>query len=185
MATLPDAPPIDSATFEEITRQWSERAELINGDIYVIPPPSFRHQAVVGNLFRALARWVDAATDRGMLFDSPIDVQLSDRDRVQPDLAWWASGVDLDVQPAPPPDIAIEVLSPGTRRRDVGDKRLTYDRAGVAELWLVDPPARAVTILRRSTADAYDMIEKREGDETIETPLMCGLSIPAGPLFPA
>ena len=151
----------------------------------MIPPPSFRHQAVVGNLFGALRDWVRAAPGRGMVFDSPIDVLLSDTDRVQPDVGWWASGVDLDVQPAPPPDLAVEVLSSSTRRRDVGDKRLAYERAGVPELWLVDPPERAVTALRRSGATGYDIIEKRAGDEAVETPLMPGLAVPVGPLFPA
>jgi hypothetical protein len=46
MVALPSAPQIDSRRFEEITRDWRDRAELIHGDIYVIPPSSFRHQAV-------------------------------------------------------------------------------------------------------------------------------------------
>lgn len=99
-------------------------------------------------------------------------------------LPWWATGLDLDVQPGPPPDLAIEVLSPSTRRRDVGDKLFAYERAGVLELWLVDPPERAVTVLRRSGRGGYDVIGKRAGDQSAETPLMPGLAVPVGPLFP-
>lgn len=66
-----------------------------------------------------------------MVFGSPIDVQFSERDRVQPHAAWWSAGVYA------------------------------------AQMWLVDPPARAITGLRRSTkARLYDVIVKRGVDET-------------------
>jgi Uma2 family endonuclease len=132
------------------------------------------------NLVRGLDRWVRAAPGRGMLFDSPMDVQLSERSRVQPDVAWWAAGLDLDVRPAPPPDLAIEVLSPSTRRRDVGVKRLAYAQSGVAELWLVDPLDRSVTVLQ----PAAGRVERRAGEERLTTPLMPGLDLLTAALFP-
>jgi Uma2 family endonuclease len=43
-----------------------------------------------------------------------------------------------------PPDWVCEVLSPGTRRLDLTEKRDIYGAAGVAHLWLVDPRARTL-----------------------------------------
>lgn len=186
VTALPPAPPIDSPQFEAITRDWAERAELIAGEIHVLPAPAFRHQAIVMRLLRAIGDWVAAGPGRGMLFASPIDVELTRRDRVQPDVAWWSLGVDLDVSPGPSPDLAVEVLSPGTRRRDVGVKRLAYESGGVAELWLVDPDDRSLTQLRRSASDSprYDRIERRSGDDTLDTPLLPGLAVTVSRLFP-
>jgi len=185
VTALPSAPPIGSSEFDEITRTWQERAELIDGEIHVLPAPAFRHQAVVMRLVRAIDGWLEAGSGRGMLFAAPIDVELSRYDRVQPDVAWWAAGVDLDMSPGPPPDLAVEVLSPSTRQRDVGVKRRAYEAAVVLELWLVDPEDGSVTRLSRTAgARAYDGVERLAGEDRVRTPLMPGLSIPAASLFP-
>ena len=52
------------------------------------------------------------------------------------------------------PDLVVEILSPGTRRRDLGRKRAVYDRDGAREYWIVDPEARSITVLRRPRSDA-------------------------------
>ena len=47
------------------------------------------------------------------------------------------------------PDLAVEILSPSTRRRDETLKRQLYDRVGVVEYWLIDPDADLVSVSRR------------------------------------
>jgi Uma2 family endonuclease len=84
------------------------------------------------------------------------------------------------------PDLVVEILSPGTRRRDKGRKRAVYDREGVAEYWLVDPEARSVTVLRRPRADAgltdIAVLTLAKG-ATLESPLFPGLQIPLREVF--
>lgn len=46
------------------------------------------------------------------------------------------------------PDLVVEVLSPGTSSHDHVRKRRVYERAGVAEYWLVHPIDRMVTVYR-------------------------------------
>lgn len=127
------------------------RHELIGGEHFVTPSPSLRHQAIVGNLYAMLRRRVDETAEAWVLF-APFDVVLSQSDVVEPDLLVVSRDRrDLltESHAAGPPDLVVEVLSPGTRKRDEGIKRELYERAGVDELWLVDPDAREVRIFRR------------------------------------
>ena len=84
------------------------------------------------------------------------------------------------------PDLVVEILSPGTRRRDKSRKRAVYDREGVGEYWLVDPEARSVTVLRRPRADAgltdLTVLTLTKG-ATLESPLFPGLQIPLREMF--
>ena len=84
------------------------------------------------------------------------------------------------------PDLVVEILSPGTRRRDKGRKRAVYDREGVREYWIVDPEARSITVLRRPRADAgltdVTVLTLAKG-ETIESPLLPGLQVPLREVF--
>ncbi len=122
------------------------RHELLDGVHVVTPAPELPHQAVLGAFWRALDRGLESQ-DNLVLFASPADVILSPRTLVQPDLfvvrkqpgqilkQWSEVGV---------PVLAIEFLSPSTAARDRGAKRRIYERAGVAEYWIVDLDARLV-----------------------------------------
>ncbi len=47
---------------------------------------------------------------------------------------------------AVPPDWVAEVLSPGTASHDQTVKLAAYERAGVREVWLIDPVDRTLTL---------------------------------------
>lgn len=122
------------------------RHELLDGEHVVTPAPELPHQAVVGELYGLLSEGL-RGNDELVPFVSPADVVLEPRTLVQPDLfvvrkrpgqrlrKWSEVGV---------PVLAIEILSPGTASRDRGKKRRIYQRAGVAEYWIVDLDARLV-----------------------------------------
>lgn len=63
-----------------------KRHELIDGVHYVTPSPRLRHQALVGRLLGAIVGYLQERPDVGLIFVSPLDVVLSDRDVVVPDL---------------------------------------------------------------------------------------------------
>lgn len=121
------------------------RYEVLDGELFVTPAPSFVHQSVVGRLYAMLLAYTDRErVGRAML--SPADIVFSPRRLVQPDIfviptlavpqrAW------TDVKSLL---LAVEVLSPSTARADRHRKRLLYQSEGVPEYWIVDGDARLV-----------------------------------------
>ena len=84
------------------------------------------------------------------------------------------------------PDLVVEILSPGTRRRDKGRKRAVYDREGAQEYWIVDPEAQSITALRRPNAGGgltdVTTATAAAGD-VLESPLFPGLRIALREVF--
>jgi Uma2 family endonuclease len=126
-----------------------DRHELIDGELIVSPSPVPVHQIIVKNLTVQLALHIDAR-NLGTLIPSPIDVKFSSDNVLIPDLI-FISGDRPDAigekAVLSAPDLVVEILSPGTRRRDLTVKQSLYARFGVPEYWIVDPDAKAVTVL--------------------------------------
>ena len=118
------------------------RYELIDGALVVTPAPSHRHQRIAGRLFMRLE--TDCPEDLEVLF-APFDVALADDTVVQPDLlvARRSDFTDRDLPAAPL--LAVEILSPSTRRIDLTLKRARYEAAGCPAYWAVDPDGPSLT----------------------------------------
>ena len=123
--------------------------EILEGELYVTPPPSVEHQRISRNLEFLLLTFLRRAS-LGEVLDAPIGVRLSDDDVLEPDLVVvlreHANRVGVQVIEGAP-DIVVEILSPGTARRDLGPKREKYREAGVREYWIVDPASGSVEVL--------------------------------------
>ncbi len=119
---------------------------LIEGRLFMSAAPIFKHQSIVGELYFHLRQF--AADSGGFVILSPMDCHLLNGAIVQPDVG-YVSKERLDIvqhRIVGAPDIAIEVLSPGTRRFDRITKLGTYEKNGVREAWLVDPDGQTVTV---------------------------------------
>lgn len=125
-----------------------ERCELLLGTFYMSPVPTVAHQIVVAVITRHLTEL--AKRTGGFAVSSPVDVVLSDRTVVQPDVV-YVSHDRLEIvnrqRIEGAPDLIVEVLSPGTSRRDRIGKLPLYRAACVAEYWLVDAEARTLEFL--------------------------------------
>ena len=156
------------------------RHELIEGAHYVTPSPVTRHQRILGRLAHSIQTWLEAHRG-GEVFFAPVDVVLSDVDVVVPDLiyvsperAGWVQARGVFGAP----DLVVEILSPGTRARDVGAKRALYERAGVHEYWTIDPTADGVTVYRRAADRFGPPIElTKAGGDSLTTELLAGFSL--------
>ena len=165
------------------------RHELIDGVHFVTPSPALVHQLIVGNLHRLIANHLQAHAT-GVVLLAPFDVVLSIHDVVEPDLIYFARDryeqvvTEKNAQGAP--DLAIEILSPGTRRRDKGRKRAIYEREGAGEYWIVDPESKQVTVLRRAgSAPGFTaaVTLSQAGRGVLTSPLFPGLRIPLSRVF--
>jgi len=117
------------------------RHEIIDGHHYVNPAPGTQHQSVSKHLQYQLYTKVELA-GHGLFFSAPVDVQLSEFDVVQPDLVIVLNKSLKKITPTKikvAPDLVVEILSPSTAGYDNSVKKQLYERAGVAEYWVVDP----------------------------------------------
>ena len=128
------------------------RCELLYGRLPVMPTPSLRHQDVVGLLYRLLADF--AGRVGGRAFVAPVDVVLAEHSIVQPDVIYVSSeraGI-LSQRVEGAPDLVVEILSPGTARRDLGEKLRLYAESDVVEYWIVDPALETFEFLENTPA---------------------------------
>ena len=160
--------------------------ELIEGELVLNPAPNLRHQAIIGNLYLALRLHLDERRS-GKVFVAAVDVVLSPETVLEPDLlvvlADRASRLqEKNVSGAP--NIAVEVLSAGSRRRDEITKRRLYERYGVDEYWVVDPAIDTVKIYRRA-GDAFDRAIEISTDRggAITSPLLPDFALDVNLVF--
>lgn len=145
------------ATYEDLLALPEDvRAEVLGGQLEVLPRPLPRHSFAQAGLARGIGGPFDEDDGRGgpggWWILQEVDVRLGPHDIVQPDIAGWRRTrlVDpWDMQPIDVvPDWVCEVLSPSNRRRDRIYKSDLYARCGVPYYWLVDPEARTLEVFR-------------------------------------
>lgn len=161
------------------------RYEILAGELYMSPGPKVRHQRVVRNLAFLLDPRL-RGTGRGELFPDGTGVRLSMHDVVIPDLLVVLAGREGIVEEdciGGAPDLVVEVLSPGTARRDLGVKRALYAHSGVAELWVVDP-AGEQAIVYELVGGRYRCFGSWGRDERLRSAVLVGLELPLAEVFP-
>jgi len=143
MTVLPFGRPLTRADLEDVPDD-GHRYELIDGSLIVSPGPQLPHQDVVGNLHLVLRA---ACPPELKVVLAPFAVALADDTEVQPDLL-VAPRTQFTRKELPgPPLLAVEVLSPSTRRVDLLLKRDRLQSAGVPSYWLIDPDLPSLTVL--------------------------------------
>ena len=115
--------------------------ELLDGVLLVSPAPVTRHQRAVVRLLTAL---VSACPSDLEVFVAPLDWQPDARTSLQPDLLVVRKSDVGEKNITANLLLAVEVLSPSTRRKDQVFKRSKYEDVGVESLWIVDPGAPAI-----------------------------------------
>lgn len=125
------------------------RYEIVHGELLVTPSPATRHQRLVARLMLALGNYLKGQGLEDTLYPGPADISWDDETLVQPDIlvtipeqsqGSWRVVKDLR--------LAVEVLSPSSRRGDRLVKRRLYQERGVETYWIVDPDARVVEVWR-------------------------------------
>jgi Uma2 family endonuclease len=142
--------PATLADLDALPTTW--RGEIIDGELHAFPRPSFTHANFEGSVLENLRSPFQRGRGGpgGWWIITEPGIQLARSPEFSPDLGGWRK----TRMPHPPrtgpvtvvPDWICEVLSPSTRNHDLVKKRRFYAEIGVAFLWYIDPPARALTV---------------------------------------
>lgn len=126
-----------------------ERAELIDGKIYMMAPPSRIHQKVVQELSRTIGNYIADNNGSCEVYPAPFAVFLNEDDKnyVEPDISIICDKNKLtDKGCNGSPDWIIEIVSPSSQRMDYLTKLFKYRTAGVREYWIINPEKETVQI---------------------------------------
>ena len=148
---LKDGQAIFTADPQELTGDTEDRYEYIDGEIYYLASPKTAHQFALTELFGLFYNWFQGKECRPMV--APYDITLKrhaeDVNVVQPDLMVIC---DLEEKLGEDdyykgvPALAVEILSEGTRSKDLVKKLDLYMSCGVREYWIVNPLNGEVTV---------------------------------------
>lgn len=175
-------------TYDDLARIPEDglRHEIIDGVHHVTPAPALRHQQVSMRLGAALAQYLEVHPI-GEVLAAPVDTVLTRWDVVEPDLVFIGNDqrsimTESSIQGAPA--LVVEILSPATKKRDLGVKKDLFDREGVREYWIVDSTGNTVTIHRRAADGTFPRVQSLPEDgSAVTTPLLPGFSLRLDRLF--
>jgi Uma2 family endonuclease len=158
-----------------------KRHEVIGGKLFAMSSPSVRHQRACGALYSALFAHFRAASCQ--VFIAPLDVKLSERDVVQPDVLVVCDPSKVKENHVEgPPDLVIEVLSPSSLRTDRMHKLRLYAEAGVKEYWIVEPHPPLVEVLLLDGA-TYRIHNTHLEVDTLASPSFSELKLDLSEIF--
>ena len=164
----------------------SNRYELIEGELFVSRAPGIPHQRVLSNLQFALESYLKE-NPIGKLVPGGGAV-FSDYDAVTPDLVFvhnqrWPEVV-TGTRFTGPPDLVIEIMSPGqeNRDRDLLVKRQLYGKYGVREYWVIDTEERYILIYQLH-GQSLDEVATFRADDEITTHILPGFQLKVGAIF--
>jgi len=140
----PDTPRRVAMSYEAYMLQDFDgaRTEWVDGEAIIYMSASKRHQVLVAFLTKVLGQFVDF-TGQGTVLTAPFETRLWEGGPArEPDLCFIAGAhADrlTDERLIGAPDLAVEIVSPGSVAIDRTAKFYEYQEAGVREYWLIDP----------------------------------------------
>lgn len=159
--------------------ETDERYELVDGVVIMSPAPTPLHQKLLQSLLRQLAAY--EATQPGVQYFQDCNLQLARGTVYEADIIIYAPGrlTRIPQRLTQTPELIIEVLSPGSKAKDMTTKRQDYARFGVAEYVLIDQADASARHLRL-TGSAY--VESPVSDHRVVIESVPGLVFDMQPL---
>lgn len=161
-----------------------KRYELFDGELIVSPAPVPKHQLTSSRCHGFLLQAEYAGF--GLVMAAPIEVHFDRLRAAQPDLIFITQKrlpIIGEKVITGAPDLIVEILSPGSRRADLGWKRTLYAQGGVPFYWVLDPVARTVRPFRLDQG-AYRADPILRPSQTLACPLFPGITTDVERLFP-
>ena len=151
MTALPNEKPYTIDDIEALPE--GERAELLDGDMYMFATPSRVHQRISIRLTHLILDHIEKSGKPCDVYAAPFAVYLNGMDDrynyVEPDISVICDPSKLNEKGCDgAPDWIIEIVSPSTEGYDYGRKLFKYRAAGVREYWIINPLRQSVTVYR-------------------------------------
>lgn len=162
--------------------------EVIDGELFMAPAPTTKHQIVSINMERKLDNYVKKQ-DAGIILHAPIDVFLSTNTPltiVQPDIIFISKNnmsIIMEKYIQGPPDLVIEILSPATIRKDRITKMKVYALNNIKNLWLIDPEAQTLEAFELDDQKTYRLVTGISNNEEFKPSLFPDLTISLNELW--
>lgn len=164
----------------------SQKVEFINGEVVLHSPARLQHTKALGFIYRLLSVYVDQR-QLGYVGVEKVLVALT-RNDYGPDVVFFGSEKAAqfaeEQMKFPAPDLAVEILSPSTERRDRGIKKRDYAAHGVAEYWIVDPINQIIEQYGLEDG-SYRLRGAWRDPEQVSSTVVAGFRLPIGAAFDA
>lgn len=151
------------------------RVELRDGVIIVVPSPTLGHQSIGSRLWR----WFDDHAPRDFLPANALGVAVAADTSLEPDvLLLWRAAVSGDKHYFMPEHVAlaVEIVSPSTRRRGRLEKPPLYAAAGIEYFWRIEQ--NPVHVFAYQLVDgAYKLVADATDELVLESPFEIRLPI--------
>jgi len=125
--------------------QDEPRTELIDGQVVAMSPrPAFNHNQIASHIYALFDHYLKGKTCTAIADGTDLYL-VKGKERFIPDVMVVCDRSKLKrdgVHGAP--DLAVEVLSPSTSKRDRKHKQAVYAHCGVREYWIVSPGDRSI-----------------------------------------
>ncbi len=142
-----------------------QRAELIDGELYMLATPNRIHQRLVKDFTFLIEEYIRRKNGECEVYPAPFAVFLNANNEIylEPDISVIRDKDKLtDEGCKGTPDWIIEIVSPSSRSLDYNKKLLKYGMAGVREYWIVDPMKQRITVynFQHDTVEEYSFSDK-------------------------
>lgn len=157
---------LDYNTIDDIYKlPDGQRAELIDGELYMLATPNRVHQRLVMLLSNSIFNYIQDKNGDCEVYPSPFAVFLNADDKLylEPDVSIICDKNKLiDEGCKGAPDWIIEIVSPTSRSMDYNKKLFIYRAAGVREYWIVDPMKQLIMVynFEHDTFEQYSFSDK-------------------------
>lgn len=162
--------------------------ELIEGVLYIVPPPKNEHDKIIAFLSRSLTLYLAANDDPGIVFHPRASIYIEDiwGTYLEPDMMYVSNDLREKMgERRTSADIVFECLSESTAVYDRTTKADTYLALGVKELWLIDSDGESIEIRNAAAQDGRLFWQKRRyvKGETAESKVLADWKVAVSEVF--
>ena len=161
------------------------KVEILNHKINIMASPEEIHQNIVGELSTTFKTF-NKQNKLGKVIISPFDVLLDAPNVFVPDVIFVSvarKGI-LDGKKANgAPDLAVEVWSPGNKKKERAQKKEVYAKNGVTEFWEIYPKKEQVIVQILNTKQEYEIFSEAKKTGKVQSKVLDGLIIDLTDIF--